>query len=283
MPFPVTFGLRVNQQMHPIDAQRDAWRTADTGGFDHVWGFDHLNALGDDPTRPVLDGWTVLGAMAENVRRARIGLMVTGNLYRHPGLLAKIAVTVDHLTNGRLEFGLGAAWNEPEFTQYGLPFPGPADRIRMLDDSLKTLKKLWTEDRATYDGRFYQLREAIANPKPIQKPHPPIWIGGSGPQRTLRVVAKHADVWNGGGSTIDETKQLLGVLGEHCAKVGRDPASIRLSTSQRIDDPNAAIAAMIAKRALGYSDFLLFPPRGDLRKGAESAAKLLPRLRSEIG
>ena len=281
MAFPITFGLRVNQQINDIDAQRDAWRIADAAGFDHVWAFDHLNALGNDPTQPVLDGWTVLGAMAENVKRARIGLMVTGNLYRHPGLLAKIAVTVDHLTNGRLEFGLGAAWNVPEFEQYGIPFPSAADRIRMLNESLTAIKLLWTEDRATYKGRFYQLTDAIANPKPIQKPHPPIWIGGSGPKRTLRVVARHADVWNGGGDGPDETKELLRILDEHCAKVGRDRSQIRLSKTMRIDDVDAALKQLEWSRALGYTDFLLFPARGaDLRKGAETAAKLLPRLRS---
>ncbi len=283
MAFPLRFGLRVNQHVHDVAQQRDAWRIGDDAGFDHVWAFDHLNALGNDPTQPVLDGWTVLGAMAEVTKRSRIGLMVTGNLYRHPGLLAKIAATVDHLSGGRLEFGLGAAWNEPEFTQYGMPFPSPADRIRMLDESIRVIKRLWADGRPTFKGRFYQITDAIAEPKPIQKPHPPIWIGGSGPKRTLRVVARRADVWNGAGSTLDETKDLLRILREHCASVGRDPDTIRLSTSQRIDDVDAAIKTMSERRALGYSDFLLFPRRGaDLRAGATAAAELLPRLRREL-
>ncbi|HYK99041.1 MAG TPA: TIGR03560 family F420-dependent LLM class oxidoreductase [Candidatus Acidoferrales bacterium] len=281
--YPVTFGLRINQQVHDAPAQLEAWRTAEEAGFDHLWAFDHLNALGPDPTQPILDGWTVLGAMAVATKRARLGLMVTGNLYRHPGLLAKIAVTIDHLSRGRLEFGLGAAWNEPEFQQYGMPFPSAADRIRMLNESLTAIKLLWTEERASYRGRFYQLTDAIANPKPLQRPHPPIWVGGAGPKRTLRVVARHADVWNGAGKDTDETKQLLRILGEHCAKVGRDPKTIRLSTSQRIDDADAAIAQMRERRALGYSDFLLFPARNaDLRHGVDAAVKLLPRLRREI-
>jgi F420-dependent oxidoreductase-like protein len=281
MTHPLRIGLKLSQQVHPIEVQREAWRMADEAGFDHLWPFDHLIALGPDPAQPIFDGWTILGAVAENTKRARIGLNVTGNLYRHPGLLAKIAVTVDHLTGGRLEFGIGAAWNEPEFKMHGLPFPSAADRIRMLDESIRAIKLLWTEPRASFAGRFYQLADAIAEPKPVQKPHPPIWIGGSGPKRTLRVVARHADVWNGGGSTPEETKDLLRILDEHCAKVGRDRGTIRLSRNFRVDDADAALKQLEWSRALGYSDILLFPGQGgDLRRGVETAAKLLPRLRA---
>lgn len=280
---PLRFGLKLSQQVHPIEAQRDAWRIADEAGFDHIWPFDHLIALGPDPTQPIFDGWTILGAVAEATKRVRIGLNVTGNLYRHPGLLAKIAVTVDHVSKGRLEFGIGAAWNEPEFKMYGLPFPDAGDRIRMLDESIQAVKLLWTEHRATFAGRFYQLTEAIAEPKPVQKPYPPIWIGGSGPKRTLRVVAKHADVWNSSSGTPDEMKALLGILNDHCVKVGRDPKAIRLSHNLRIDDADAAQKQVEASIKLGYSEFLLFPGQagpGDLRKGAEAAARILPRLRA---
>lgn len=280
MAHPLRFGLKLSQQVHPIDAQRDAWKIADEAGFDHLWPFDHLIALGADPAQPIFDGWTILGAVAESTTRARIGLNVTGNLYRHPGLLAKIAVTVDHLSRGRLEFGIGAAWNEPEFKMHGLPFPSAADRLRMLDESVQALKLLWTEPRATFAGRFYQLTEAIAEPKPVQKPHPPIWIGGSGPKRTLRVVARHADVWNSSSGPADEMKALLGILHEHCAKVGRDPGTIRLSHNLRVDDADAAQRQVESSLKLGYSEFLLFPRQGDLRTGAEAAAKILPRLRA---
>lgn len=280
MAYPLRFGLKLSQQIHPIDAQRDAWKIADQAGFDHIWPFDHLIALGADPAQPIFDGWTILGAVAEATRRVRIGLNVTGNLYRHPGLLAKIAVTVDHLSSGRLEVGMGAAWNEPEFKMYGLPFPTAADRIRMLDESISAMKLLWTEPRASFAGRFYQLTEAIAEPKPLQKPHPPIWIGGSGPKRTLRVVARHADVWNSSSGSPDDMKALLKILDDHCAKVGRDPKTIRLSHNLRIDDADGAQKQIESSMKLGYSDFLLFPAQGDLRAGAEAAAKLLPRLRA---
>jgi alkanesulfonate monooxygenase SsuD/methylene tetrahydromethanopterin reductase-like flavin-dependent oxidoreductase (luciferase family) len=152
----------------------------------------------------------------------------------------------------------------------------------MLVESISALKLLWTERRATFAGRYYQLSEAIAMPKPLQRPHPPIWIGGSGPKRTLRVVAKHADVWHSSSGPVDEMKALLAVLDDHCARVGRDPKTIRLSHNLRIDDADAALRTVEASRKLGYSDFLVFPAQGDLRAGAETAAKLLPRLR-QIG
>src|SRR5206468_4730718 len=145
----IRVGLRLSQQVQPIAVQREAWRMADAAGFDHIWLFDHLVAIHQEPVQPIHDGWTLLGAMAEDTKRAHIGLNVTGNLYRHPGLLAKIAVTVDHLSKGRLEFGIGAARNEPEFKQQGLPFPSAADRIRMLDESIRAIKLLWSERRAT--------------------------------------------------------------------------------------------------------------------------------------
>lgn len=281
MRSPLRFGLKLAQQVHPIDEQREAWRIADQAGFDHLWPFDHLIALGPDPAQPIFDGWTILGAVAEVTARIRIGLNVTGNLYRHPGLLAKIAVTVDHLSGGRLEMGLGAAWNEPEFVMYGLPFPSAADRIRMLDESCHVLRLLWTEPRASFDGRFYRLREAIAEPKPIQK-YPPIWIGGSGPKRTLRVVAKHADVWNATAVVDERLASVLDTLRAHCAKVGRDMATLRLSINLRTDDVDETLRSTEAARRQGFTDFLLFLPRAatDLRAGTEAVAALLPRLRA---
>lgn len=276
---PLRVGLKVAQQIHSIDAQRDSWTVAEEAGFDHLWPFDHLIALGSDPAAPIFDGWTILGAIAATTKRIRIGLNVTGNPYRHPGVLAKIAVTIDHLSQGRLEVGMGAGWNEPEFQMYGLPFPRASDRIRMLDESIQAMKLLWTEPRATFPGRFYQLTEAIAEPKPVQRPHPPIWIGGSGPQHTLRVVAQHADVWNSNARSLEETHALATTLEAHCAKVGRDPATIRRSHNLRIDDADAALRQIETSRKAGFSEFLIFPARGDLRQGIEAAVRLLPRIR----
>lgn len=278
---PLRVGLKLSQQVHPIEAQREAWRMADEFGFDHIWPFDHLLSLGNDPTRLIFDGWTILGAVAENTKRARIGLNVTGIPYRHPGLLAKIAVTVDHLSGGRLEMGIGAAWNEPEFKMYGIPFLSTADRIRAMDEACRVLKALWTEDRTTFKGRFYQLDGAVAEPKPVQKPYPPIWIGGVGPKLTLRVVAKHADVWNSNAPTPAESVALTKVLDEHCAKVGRDPASIRRSSQLRGDNEDDILRIAETTTRAGFTELMIFPfAGGDLRAGVERAAKLLPRIRA---
>src|SRR5689334_12862856 len=227
MPHPQRFGLKHSPQDTTIDELRDVWRVADDAGFDHVWNFDHLAAIAGDPARDVFEGWTLLGAMAEATSRTRIGCMVTGNTYRHPALLAKMAVTVDHLSGGRLELGIGAAWAEIEHDMLGLEFGTVGRRIAWLDEACDVLKALFQEDRASYEGRRYTLTEAIANPKPVQRPYPPIWIGGSGERKTLRVVARHADVWNLGGAEPDEGARLSGVLDRHCEDVGRDPAAIR--------------------------------------------------------
>ncbi len=164
--------------------------------------------------------------MAEITRRVRIGVLVTGVTYRHPGVLAKIAVTVDHLSGGRLEVGMGAAWAENEHRMLGLDFPRNGPRIARLGEACVVLKRLWTEPRASYEGKHYAIKDAIAEPKPVQRPHPPLWIGGSGERKLLRVVARHADVWNHTSSDPAESARLNRVLDEHCAAVGRDPKSV---------------------------------------------------------
>jgi F420-dependent oxidoreductase-like protein len=228
-------GLFFRPQGYSIDLMRDVWRMADEAGFDHLWACDHLVAIGPDPDQPLFEAWTSLAAMAALTSRVRIGLQVSGNLYRHPGLLAKIAVTVDHLSNGRLEMAIGAAWNEPEFRMLGMHFPGTRERIERLDEACTVLKALWTEDRASFDGCYYTLDAAACEPKPIQQPHPPLWVGGSGPKRTLRVVARHADVWSASGS-LEADIESSRILNEHCAAIGRDPTEIRRSATVRWAD-----------------------------------------------
>ncbi|MBM4435084.1 MAG: LLM class flavin-dependent oxidoreductase, partial [Chloroflexi bacterium] len=169
---------------------------AEEVGFDHLWPFDHLLALHAPPTTAIFDGWTLLGAIAVATKRIRMGLNVSGNLYRHPAVLAKMSATVDHLSDGRLEVGVGASWNEEEFAMFGLPFPDKRGRLDMLDESVRVVKLLWTKERASFAGRHYRVTDAISEPKPLQKPHPPLWIGGKGPKRTLRIAAEYADVWH---------------------------------------------------------------------------------------
>ena len=281
---PLRYGLKFSQQIHPIEVHVDVWRTADEAGFDHIWGFDHLIALGSDPAAPIFDGWTALGAMALITKRARIGLNVTGNLYRHPGLLAKVAVTVDHLSNGRLEFGIGTGWNEPEFNQFALPFPSAGDRVTMLDESLKAMKLLWSEPRSTYKGRFYELKDAIAEPKPVQRPHPPIWIGSKG-ERMLRLTARHADVWHSNAATFEESVALNRALDAACIKADRDPDAIRRSISMRFTTTDETLQKAKETINAGFSELLVMTgrlqnvPAGDPRKRVEQLAALLPRLR----
>lgn len=222
---PLRIGIKLSGQDTTVQALRDVWRIADEGGFDHVWDFDHLASIGEGgPDRPIFEGWTLQAAMAVATKRVRIGCLVTGNTYRNPALLAKEAVTVDHLSGGRLEFGIGAAWAEIEHQMYG--FDGLDHRVGRLSESLRIIKSLWTEERTNFDGRYYRMKDAIANPKPVQKPHPPIWIGASG-ETTLRLVARYADVWNASGG--DNTSELIEKLEQACAEIGRNPTEIRRS------------------------------------------------------
>ncbi len=243
----------------PIAKQRQVWKAADDAGFDQLWNSDHLakTPSSGDPTGPILDGWMALAAMAEATKRIRVGVLVTGNLYRHPALLAKMAVTVDHVSNGRLEVGLGTAWNQDEFTRLGMPFAEPPERARRLDEACRVLTALWTQERATYTGRFYQLKDAIAEPKPVQKPHPPIVIGGRGPLVTMRAAARHAQGWNTSGSRgYEADAEAVKILDEHCAKLGRDPKTLRRSVNVGWDG-GKGLALAERYRKIGFSEFLI--------------------------
>ena len=204
------------------------WRAADQLGFEAVWNYDHFYGLVDDAT-PTLEGWTTLAAMAAVTGQARIGCMVTGVTYRNPAVLAKMAVTVDHISGGRLEFGIGAGWHEAEHRGYGIDFPGAGARVAMLDEALTVIRRLWTEEAVTFSGRFFTLTDALCEPKPVQRPHPPIVVGGSRP-KMLRVVARHADEWNmpshQGPAEWGEANVRLD---EACAEVGRSGGDIRRS------------------------------------------------------
>jgi F420-dependent oxidoreductase-like protein len=272
-------GLKLSPQLTTIDELRGVWRIADEAGFDHCWNFDHFAALGDDPAGDVLEGWTLLAAMAEATERVRIGCLVTGNTYRHPAVLAKSAVTVDHLSEGRLEFGIGAAWAELEHTMLGLEFGTVGDRLDRLEEACQIIKALWTEERTTFAGRRYTVKDALANPRPIQRPHPPIWIGGSGRRRTLRIAAQYADAWNAAGGTPEEVAELSAVLDRHCSDVGRDPAEIRRTVQIRWRDVDEVLPLVESYRRVGITDVILMLFGGTAIPTAEKAAALLPRLR----
>ena len=280
---PVRIGLKLSQQNTDVAELREVWQVADESGFDHLWIFDHFAAIMGDPALDVLEGWTLLGAMAEATSRVRIGCMVTGNTYRHPAVLAKMAVTVDHLSGGRLELGIGAAWAEIEHEMLGIEFGSPGRRVEWLDEACRVMKLLFAEERTTFEGERYVLRDAIANPKPVQRPHPPFWIGGRGERKTLRVIARHADVWNAPGGEPDEVARLAGVLDAHCADVGRDPADIVRSVQVRYaGDGEALLRSAGEFVARNVRDLIVIVPPGEARTHAEGAAALLPRLR-ELG
>src|SRR2546425_12051646 len=225
MKHQLHFGVKLSGQDTTIENLRTVWRLADEAGFDHVWDFDHLASIGDaGPDRPIYEGWALQAAMAEATKRVRLGCLVTGNTYRHPVVLAKMAVTVDHLSGGRLEFGIGAAWAEIEHSMYGIE--GLDHRVGLLSESLQIIKSLWTDERTNFEGRYYRLKGAIANPKPIQRPCPPIWVGASG-VTTLRLVARHADVWNIAGGDVEKGEELTAMLMEALGAVGRDQAENR--------------------------------------------------------
>jgi len=230
------FGIKTAQQFTTYQDILRVWLEADKiPSIEHAWAFDHFIPLGPDPTGPQLEGWTLLSALAARTERVRLGLMVTGNIYRHPAVLANIATTVDIISNGRLDFGIGAGWNELETSMYGIPLYSPGERIRRLGEACEVIKLLWTETRANFDGKYYQLKEALCEPKPVQKPYPPFVIGGSGERLTLRVVAQYASVWNFVGGSVDDFRHKSEVLDQHCAAIGRNPAEIERSIQRPIN------------------------------------------------
>lgn len=276
-----SLGIKLSPQNCAIGDLRAVWRIADEAGFDHLWAFDHFNPTFSDVAGDVFEGMTLLAAMAEATSRVRIGLMVAGNTYRHPGVLAKMATTIDHLSGGRLEFGLGASGAEVEHTMLGIPFYTAGERIRRLGEALTVCRKLWTEERASFDGRYYKLSDAVSNPKPVQRPHPPIWVGGAGEKLTLRVVAEHADVWNVIGS-VEEVVRKASVLDQHCADVGRDPAEIKRSVQPRLDpaDPAAMVDLLHAYIEAGFTENIIYVPPGDepVRAAEIAAERVLPAI-----
>jgi alkanesulfonate monooxygenase SsuD/methylene tetrahydromethanopterin reductase-like flavin-dependent oxidoreductase (luciferase family) len=235
------------------DVQR-VWREADAiPAIEHAWLFDHLMPIGGDPGGPIFEGWTLLSALAAQTRRLRLGLLVTSNRFRPPAMLAKIATTVDVVSDGRLDFGIGVGSRPShplarrEYAAHGLPFHDSAHAVGSLAEACTVIRRLWTETEPfDFDGTYVQLTGAVGDPKPVQRPHPPILIGGRA-AATLRVVAEHADLWNIPGGDIADCADRSALLDRYCAEIGRDPAaivrSIHLPVSyDRPRDTRAAIA-----------------------------------------
>ena len=238
------FGVFMPQgwKMELVDVVGDAekWNVAvdialraERLGFDSIWVYDHFHNVPRPAHEAVFECWTTMAAISQRTSRIRLGQMVGCNSYRNPGLLAKITSTLDVISGGRLEWGIGAGWYENEYKGYGFEFPKPKDRIGMLRESVEIVKSMWTNVETTYDGKYYKSVRANCDPKPLQKPTPPVWIGGGGEQLTLRVVAEHADCSNFGGKP-DEWARKREILKGHCAAVGRDEAEIRKTWSPEL-------------------------------------------------
>lgn len=226
----VFFGANIEQACTDYKTIKRTVMECEAQGFDFVWISDHLYDVGK-PQNPYLECWTVISALAEATSKIRLCTIVVNNLFRHPSLLAKMAATLDDVSDGRLNLGVGAGWYEEECSAYGIPFPKTSDRIDMLDESLTIIKRLWTEDKVSFEGRFYRLKDAYFYPKPKQKPHPPIWIGlMKGRRRMLEIVAKHADVWTVSSLYLppeNEYAEMCSRVEEHKKKFDRSGVEIK--------------------------------------------------------
>lgn len=258
------FAFKTAPQHTTWGAMLDVWRAADDiEVFESGWTFDHFYPIFSDSTGPCLEGWVVLTALAQATRRLRLGTLVTGIHYRHPAVLANMAATLDIICGGRLELGIGAGWNVEESGAYGIPLGTPKERSDRFEEACEVITGLLSQETFSFTGSYYQLAGARCNPKPVQQPHPPVCIGGSGELRTLRTAARFAQHWNFVGGTVEEFTRKREVLHQHCADIGRDPAQILLSSHVRFDgDPaaTAAAAAALAAAGAGLAIVQLRPP-----------------------
>jgi F420-dependent oxidoreductase-like protein len=231
----IRFGVQTPPQHVTYNDLLQTWQEIDELGFDTAFVFDHFIPIYSDPNGPCFEGWTLLAALAARTQRVKVGVLVTGNTYRNPGVLAKMAATVDHVSNGRLILGLGAAWFELEHTAYGIPFYTAGERARRLVEAVDVIKLLFTQQKSTFNGRYYQLKDALCEPKPLQTPAPPLLIGGMGPQVIQPLAARQADIWHFFVRDGDpqETKRACDNFNAICQKVGRDPARVEKSVSVR--------------------------------------------------
>jgi F420-dependent oxidoreductase-like protein len=247
------FAIKTRPEHQSWALMREVWLAADKIElFESAWNWDHFYPLTGDLTGPNLEGWTMLAAMAEATSRIRIGCQVTGMIYRHPAVLANMAATTDIISGGRLELGVGAGWNQLECDAYGIELPPLRERFDRFDEGVEAIVRLLTQTTTTFDGKYVKLTDARCEPKPVQRPHPPIAIGGRGKNRTLRTTARWAQHWNAIAASPAEWRELKDVLVTRCAEVGRDPAEITCSANIRLD--SADDLGPVASAAAGYRD-----------------------------
>ncbi len=292
----LSFGIKTSQSGITYDDILRIWREADTiDVFEHAWLWDHMIPLRGPVTRAALEAWTLLAALAAQTQRLRLGVIVTSNRLRPPTVLAKMAATVDIVSAGRLEFGIGAGGSEVrgnpaglemvhrEFDAYGIPVVPPGEAVRALAEACTIIRRMWTEDKPfDFDGRCYTLKGAVGEPKPMQQPHPPILIGAGG-ERALRVVAEHADVWNCPTGDAQEFRRKSQILDEHCATVGRSPGEITRSVQILVpgDDPAASRAKLLELIDAGVTHLVL-APLAPLRPAAWLADEIIEPVLAEV-
>ena len=257
------FGLDIAQQRMSWSEIVGRAQFAEGLGFNGVWGFDHFQPMYGDGPGECFEGNTTLAALTGVTNNVRLGLLVTGMTYRHPAVFAAEAITIDHASGGRLELSYGAAWFEKEHTELGIALPVLRDRIDGFEEALTIVRGLLTTDNFTFEGKHFSVTDATLQPRPVQSPHPPIWIGASGEKRMLPIVARHADVWHCFGSPkmLAEKSRLLSQLAE---AEGRDPASIRRAASLSLEGNADSISRAIDAFAAGGFDYLVcgWPPGG---------------------
>ena len=273
------FGLDISQHQLTWEELLSRARFAEELGFDGAWVFDHFKPLYGPRSGPCMEGWSLLAALAASTDRIRLGALVTGVTYRHPSVLASQAATIDSISKGRLEFGIGAAWFEEEHRDLGIPFPRVRERIERLEEAVHVIRAIWTQDDATFDGRYYHLSGANYHPRPVQQPHPPIWIGASGEELTVPLAGRPADVWHGFGSVAALTRKAA-ILDSAAEEAGRDPSMIVRSTALSISEPLDEIKATAeALRAAGFDYLTVSWPEDGRTKVEQVVHEVLSPLR----
>ena len=257
----IEFGVMLRQQKIEFGDIRKTAELCDELGYHSVWFYDHILGMGGLDL-DIFESWTLMSALSTVTSNVRLGTMVLCNSFRPPSLLAKMASTLDVISGGRLEFAIGAGWSEAEYRAYGYDFPDAVTRIKQLAESVKIIKALWTEEKPSLDGEFYHIKDAYCNPKPVQKPHPPVIIGGAGEKYLLRVVAEHADEWNCPANHSLSIERKLDALKDHCSAVGRNPGDIKISqqTVCVLAKDRAELAEKLPKAQMRYGFF------GDVEK-----------------
>ncbi len=254
-PRPIAFGVQMAPEDTTYEQMVAMAQLVEQLGYDSLWLNDHFIPIMGDKDKPHLESWILLTALATQTQRIRLGILVSGNTYRHPAVLAKMATTVDHVSHGRLNFGIGAGWEVYEHRAYGIPFYTAKERATRLAEALAVITLLWNGGHPSFDGKYYQLHEAPFAPKPAQEPHPPIVIGGQGKKWIMPLVARYADEWNVPiGVMPDGLKERLAYIRQECARIGRSPCvrevSVFLPIANITDIPLAGVATRLGARLL---------------------------------